>query len=1007
MRLLTTSRCGVVIFTMVVALLVAWNAADAQGSGTLMGRVVDSKTGDALAGANLVILNTTMGTAADIEGRYAIRGIPAGKWTVRASMIGYVALTRDVAIVADSTLTMTFALDMQTIEGKEVVVTAQALGQQSAIEQQLGSKNIVNVVSSARIQELPDANAAESVGRLPGVSLLRSGGEATQVVIRGLQPQYNSVTVDGVSLSSNDGGSVTTSGIYATPTNTPGGRAVDLSMISSSSLEGIEVYKTMTPDMDAAVLGGTVNFTLREARGNGSGGPTYSLLAQGGYNDLMSAYNVYKFVGSAEQRFLDDNFGVLVQGIAQKQNLTSDQLGGVYYALFPESHPNDVSLGSLVLTFAPTDQRRYDGTVTLDYRLPNGKITLLNLVSYGKSTNESHSETYDLAGYGNDVQFGTQLSTNQLHVATNILEFDQSLGAYQLKVKLSNSYSDNRTPNGWRVSFQQLGATTTGIPSNLDPQVIARLAQDSTKTDQMYWAGNSTWSSFNKQNDMQGSVDLETNVQLSDLMSVTLKAGGQYKYTTRYYNFDDGFGNLFGGNATGFRLSIVQDLPWLTKAPYNFDPTGNLRFPMLGFFDPHMNFGKFLKGDYAMYSGVTTDALDQIMNAVKGLGAAITQPQTVPSYTPDLYSSIASDYSGNEFRSAEYLMGTLNIGPSITIMAGVRYQGLKTTYTAAHFDGNADATNPYPFPLNYTEVTKDEYHGYWLPDFSVKYDPLEWLTFRASYSSTLAYPDFSMIVPRQDVSSNSGHFVVWNNFALNPARSQNYDFQVAVHDNTVGLLAVNPFLKRIYDQLFNQQTFISDPSRYPGLPSYTKTFSLSTYINNPNRVDVYGVEAEWQTHFWYLPGVLSGIVLNVNYTHIFSSAYYPYSLSVRSPVYPFPTVHIDTSYNDRLIQQPNDIVNLSIGFDYAKFSILASMIYQAQVYSGTNFLNSLRSDKTKYLRWDLSVKQGLPVPGLEVFLDVNDLNSEADIYNIRGSGFPTSESNYGLTADLGIRWTPE
>ena len=104
-----------------------------------------------------------------------------------------------------------------------------------------------------------------------------------------------------------------------------------------------------------------------------------------------------------------------------------------------------------------------------------------------------------------------------------------------------------------------------------------------------------------------------------------------------------------------------------------------------------------------MYSAVNADVVDQIMAEFEILGASTSTPAgPVPSYIPDQYGSVASDYSGNEFRSAEYLMGTVGIGPDVTVMAGVRYQGLKTTYTAAHFDGNADATNPYPQPLNYT-----------------------------------------------------------------------------------------------------------------------------------------------------------------------------------------------------------------------------------------------------------------------------------------------------------------
>jgi len=991
-------------FVLVLVSLLSFTSLFAGGPGKMKGRVLDNASGEPLIGANVVIQNTSMGASTDMNGEYFIAAIPAGTWTARISYLGYATVMREIVVAADSTLEQIFRLKAQALEGQEIVVTAQARGQNEAINKQLSSGNVVNVVSAARIQELPDANAAESVGRLPGVSLVRSGGQATQVVIRGLQPQYNTITIDGVQLPANDAGNITPSGAYAAPANIAGGRAVDLSMISSSSLEGIEVYKTVAPDMDAAVLGGTVNFGLREARGNPSGIPSVALLAQGAYNDLMSTYNDYKFVASAEQRYLDDRLGVFVQGIAQKQNLVSNTLGGNYYIVDKVRYPDSLNLGSLNLGFAPTDQRRYDGTLTLDYRLPEGKITLLNLVSYGTSTTESHSETYDLANYGNDIQFGTQLSSNKLHVITNILEYEQALGALKAKVKFSNAYSDNRTPSAWSLVFEQASAGTTNIPNNLDPVLAAGMARDSINLNNMKWAGNSTWSSFNKQDDAQGSLDVEGNFNLGDLASVTLKGGGQYRYTTRYYNFDDGFGSLIGGNASGFRLQLLQALPWLTQPPYNVNPTGNQSIFINGFYNPNMNFGKFLKGDYGMYSGVDAGTIDRIMSEIRILGAGITQPQTVPSYVPDLYGSTASDYYGNEFRSAEYLMATVNIGSQVTIIPGVRYQGLKTTYTAPHFIGNADATSPYPFELIHTWVTQDEYHGYLLPDVSVKYNPLDWLSVRASYTSTLSYPDFAQIVPREDVASNSGHFVVWNNYALKPAQSHNYDFQVAVHENTIGLFAVSPFLKRIDDQIFGQGTVISDPSVYPGVPGYTKTFSLTTFINNPNRVDVWGIETEWQTHFWYLPDPFNGLVMNVNYTHIFSSAKYPYNLTIQSPVYPFPTTHVDTTYTDRLIQQPNDIVNLSMGYDYGRFSILASMIYQSQVYNGTNFYNALRSDKTKYLRWDLSVKQGLPVPGLEAYFDLNDLNSEADIYVIRGSGFPTSESNYGLTADLGVRW---
>ena len=78
------------------------------------------------------------------------------------------------------------------VESETVIVSAQAAGQVAAINQQLSSNTIVNVISEEKIQELPDANAAEAIGRLPGVSIQRSGGEANKITLRGLSDKYTS-----------------------------------------------------------------------------------------------------------------------------------------------------------------------------------------------------------------------------------------------------------------------------------------------------------------------------------------------------------------------------------------------------------------------------------------------------------------------------------------------------------------------------------------------------------------------------------------------------------------------------------------------------------------------------------------------------------------------------------------------------------------------------------------------------------------------------------------------
>ena len=233
-------------------------------SGNISGKVTDSQTDQPLPYSNILLVSTGFGTSAKVDGTYSIRNIPEGKYTIRVSYIGYKKVEETVEIVRNKTVELNFRMEPESLEGETVVITAQAIGQQHAINEQLNSLSVKNVVSSARIQELPDANAAESVSRLPGISLIRTGGEGSQVVVRGLSPQYNQITIDGVELPGN-----VSSG--------PNDRATDLSMISSNMLGSIEVVKAITPDMDAAVLGGVVNFGMRKAA-KGTSNPSFEVI---------------------------------------------------------------------------------------------------------------------------------------------------------------------------------------------------------------------------------------------------------------------------------------------------------------------------------------------------------------------------------------------------------------------------------------------------------------------------------------------------------------------------------------------------------------------------------------------------------------------------------------------------------------------------------------------------------------------------------------------------------
>ncbi len=209
-----------------------------------------------------------------------------------------------------------FDLHYTTLEGEEILVTAQARGQMEAINRQLAAKSHVNVVSSDRIEELPDANAAESVARIPGITVQREGGEGNKVVVRGLSPKYNAVSVNGVRLAATDSSD----------------RSTDLSMVSQYMLREIEVTKAGTPDQDADVLGGTVNFRLKRAEP----GFHASALAQGMYNGLRQSYDDYKLVLDVSNRFFGNRLGVLGLLDLEDRNRSSHELNASYDNPNPE-----------------------------------------------------------------------------------------------------------------------------------------------------------------------------------------------------------------------------------------------------------------------------------------------------------------------------------------------------------------------------------------------------------------------------------------------------------------------------------------------------------------------------------------------------------------------------------------------------------------------------------------------------------------------------------------------
>ncbi len=243
----------------------------------------------------------------DDQGQFRITGVPAGEYTLTASYVGLSPFSTTVKVEAGQTVNVDSVLQVAS-QADMVLVTAERLqGETEAINIERTSDEIVQVLPAKVINSLPNTNIADAVGRLPSVSLERDEGEGKYVQIRGTDPRLTNVTVNGVNLPSPEGAV----------------RNIKLDAIPASLVERIEVFKTLSANMDADGIGGTVNLVTRTP----SEKPTYEFGGTFGHNAIQNGYNRGGLDGTFGKRFgVNKKFGFLLNGEWDQTNRGIDDL---------------------------------------------------------------------------------------------------------------------------------------------------------------------------------------------------------------------------------------------------------------------------------------------------------------------------------------------------------------------------------------------------------------------------------------------------------------------------------------------------------------------------------------------------------------------------------------------------------------------------------------------------------------------------------------------------------
>ncbi|MFZ0456446.1 MAG: TonB-dependent receptor [Ignavibacteriaceae bacterium] len=969
-------------------LLVNISNASAQSSGRITGTVKEGASGEVLWGANVMILGTSLGGSTNSNGKFTIQNIPFGSYTLRVTYIGFKQQEISIDIKSNRTTEVNFEMEPEAVKGETVTVTAQRKGQISAINQQLNSNTITNVVSSDKIQELPEANAAEAVGRLPGVSLLRKGGEGSKVVIRGLAPQYNKVQIDGVDLAATD----------------PRDRSTDLSMISPYMLDGIEVTKAAMANQEADQLGGTVNFITKGAPYTN---PSYSIIAEGGYNGLRSEYGDYKFVGQTSRRMFKDLFGVSLNLDVEKRNRSSNTANADYY--FKQEY-NRAVVNSFNVEDISRELKRYGGSLVLDYKTPSTTIITSNFLSKIDHDDISRSENSV-----NLVTAQTERDQQLNHIKTNTtvlmdqIRWEQIFNNFKIQTGISYSLSKDVTPRELTLMGVEGAPLSRPIDVNASPgQIPSYMSNDTT---QMYLGPMYDSNELTKEEQMSANLDLQWQYDFSDAINIKLNFGGKYKHKDRKYDYNTVFIDVYSDPSNSVTNALLSRYPYMRK----YYTSG--RFPYQPFIDNGYADQEFMKGEYKLQRvpnlTLGEDAINYLENTLGISRSGASVPQT---FVPNFQSSRMNDYNGNEFYSAAYIMPIISFGNQLTFIPGVRYEHEKTKYDGVR--GNENLIHYATVGYYSFDTTATRTNEFVLPMIHLRYKPFDWFDVRLSYTQTLARPDYTDFLPKWNVYLSG---IDYSNPDLRPAKSENYDLYFSFYGNKIGLFTIGLFAKRITDFVFSQtEVLLSDTmavQKYGLLQSLTGQdpvkFSgkpINSYINDPNPVTIRGIEIEWQANLWYLPGFLKNIVFDINYTYTYSKAVYPRTVPIKKVVSsPLGNIikivgNADSAYSAPLLFQPDNILNVTLGYDYEGFSIRTSLQYQSQIFSQNDWRSELRGFTKGFSLFDLTVSQKLPVSGLKIYGSLNNISQVIQEDDNVGTGYMTNKEYYGMSGSLGIKY---
>lgn len=756
----------------------------------------------------------------------------------------------------------------------EVIVTGIRASLARAIDVKRNADVIVDSIASEDLGKFPDSNVAESLQRITGVSIDRSGGEGQFVTVRGFGPQFNTVLVNGRSIATENAG-----------------RSFSFDLLAAELISGADVYKSSNAGIQDGGIGSTIN--VKTARPFDIGDQRVILSGKLNYEDLSeeTAGDVF---GLYSNTFADDRFGALLAVSYQQRKSRVDQVAtngyyrtnltqlGLSNVLMPQNFDQIVDeqdrtrLGvNGTLQYRASDAL----TLTLDglynkFEVESTASSIGHFFSPGELTSATLDENRTVVGFNQNINGKTDFISRTFNRPTEIkavgLNADWDVNDL-INIKFDTSWSEATSNNGGNEIFAVVGFSNLVSFDNTGgglPGVSAPNGFGDSNSGRAHFATregvDTTETLFENRVDATFLTDNDT--------FTAVKIGAFYQDRTKENALIRSEANV-GCAYCGYAIPVPAGL--LTEFnPGNFLADEDGDFPRQWLtFDPEEYFA-FLE------STAAANAQDAAVGRPVGTLAAFLAQNNgyAPIRYPDSYEineKVAAGYAQVDFETS---IGGLEWSGNV----GIRYVHTEVTSTGSQqtlLDLLTIPNDPTAYTAVFaptaTPVTRESSYNDFLPSFNVKVDLNEDMVARFAASRTVSRPNLTDLAPRVNFTNlRPGNLQAsGGNPELEPFKSTNFDASFEWYYQPAGYFTVGAFYKRVDNFIVSEVgvetfTIANATNSFPGglAPVNVRR------PRNLEEADVYGLEFGFQHTFDYLPAPFDGLGVTANATIVESNA---------------------------------------------------------------------------------------------------------------------------------------